>query len=58
MLQSAPAFPSVYDYWTESHWNGMVMDRLGYSLGHHYRISGKLLSLKTVLHSAVIPCAH
>jgi serine/threonine protein kinase len=53
MLQSAPAFPSVYDYWTESHWRGMVMDRLGCSLGHHYRISGKILSLKTVLHCAI-----
>jgi serine/threonine protein kinase len=53
MIQSAPAFPSVYEYWTETHWRGMVMDRLGYSLGYYYRISGKILSLKTVLHCAI-----
>jgi serine/threonine protein kinase len=53
MLKSAPAFPSVYDFWTEKDWRGMVMDRLGYSLGYHYRHCNKIMSMKTVLHCAI-----
>jgi serine/threonine protein kinase len=53
LLSHAPAFPAVYDFWTERDWRGMVMDRLGFSLGHHYREFGKRLSMKTVLHCAV-----
>jgi serine/threonine protein kinase len=53
MLNNAPAFPGVYDFWTEKEWRGMVMDRLGNSLGYHYRHCGKKMSMKTVLHCAI-----
>jgi serine/threonine protein kinase len=53
MLNNAPAFPAVYDFWNEKEWRGMVMDRLGFSLGYHYRHCGRKMSMKTVLHCAV-----
>lgn len=53
LLDAAVAVPRVYDFWTEDRFRGMVMDRLGMSLGYYCRKCGKILSLKTVLMCAI-----
>lgn len=53
LLEGAYAIPRVYDYWSEERWRGMVMDRLGSSLGSYFRKCGKILSMKTVLMCAI-----
>ncbi|KAK8893602.1 hypothetical protein M9Y10_022026 [Tritrichomonas musculus] len=49
MLDAPPGIPKAYEYWQEERFRAMVMDRLGYSLGHYFRTCGKILSMKTVL---------
>ena len=49
LLDGAVAFPRVYDFWQDEQLRGMVMDRLGLSLGYYARKCGKILSMKTVL---------
>jgi serine/threonine protein kinase len=53
LVDGAAAFPRVYDFWSEKNWKGMIMDRLGMSLGTNYRTCGKILSLKTTLMVAI-----
>ena len=53
ILDSATGVPSVYDFWSEDRWKGMVMDRLGNSLGYYFRKCGKILSMKTTLMVAI-----
>jgi serine/threonine protein kinase len=53
LVDGATAFPRVYDFWSEKNWKGMIMDRLGLSLGTNYRACGKILSLKTTLMVAI-----
>ncbi|OHS94005.1 CK1 family protein kinase [Tritrichomonas foetus] len=49
ILDAAVAFPAVYDFWQDVKYRGMVMERLGLSLGYYARKCGKILSMKTVL---------
>lgn len=49
MLDAPPGIPRVFECWSEDRFRAMVMDRLGYSLGHYFRTCGKILSMKTVL---------
>ncbi|OHT12598.1 CK1 family protein kinase [Tritrichomonas foetus] len=53
LLDAAPGIPRVYSYWTEDRFRGMIMDRLGMSLGYCFRICDKMLSLKTVAMCAI-----
>ena len=53
LLDAAPGIPRVYSYWVEDRFRGMIMDRLGMSLGYCFRICDKLLSLKTVAMCAI-----
>ncbi|OHS98372.1 CK1 family protein kinase [Tritrichomonas foetus] len=53
LLDAAPGIPRVYDYWTQDEFRGMIMERLGYSLGHRFHECGKILSMKTVLMCAI-----
>ncbi|OHT09029.1 Casein kinase I hhp1 [Tritrichomonas foetus] len=53
LLDAAPGIPRVYSYWTEDRFQGMIMDRLGKSLGYCFRICDKMLSLKTVAMCAI-----
>lgn len=48
LLDAPVGIPKVYGTWSESKYKGMVMDKLGLSLGSLFRRSGKKLSLKTV----------
>jgi serine/threonine protein kinase len=53
VLQSPPAFPAVFEFWSETSWNAMIMERLGRSLGVLHRRCHKLFSLKTVCMCAI-----
>jgi len=53
LLDAATGIPRVYDFWTEDKWRGMIMDRLGNSLGYYFRKCGKILSMKTTLMVAI-----
>lgn len=53
LLDAAVGIPKAYEFWTEDRFRGMVMDRLGSSLGYFSRKHGKILSLKTVLMCAI-----
>lgn len=48
MLDAPVGIPRVYGNWSEAKYRGMVMDKLGLSLGTLFRRCGKKLSLKTV----------
>lgn len=53
ILDAPIGIPRVYECWTDENYRAMIMDRLGYSLGHHFRRCGKILSLKTVVMCAI-----
>ena len=53
LLDSPPGVSRVYDYWAQQQFRGMIMDRLGFSLGYYFRKCGRLLSLKTVAMVAI-----
>ena len=49
LLDGAIAIPRVYDFWQDEKWRAMIMDKLGASLGFHFRQCHKKLSMKTTL---------
>lgn len=49
ILDAAIAFPRVFDFWQDTDFRVMIMERLGNSLGYLSRKCGKILSMKTVL---------
>lgn len=53
LLDSPPGVSHVYDYWTEERFRGMIMERLGFSLGYYFRKCGRSLTLKTVAMVAI-----
>lgn len=54
LLDAAPGIPRVFDYWGEGGpFRGMIMERLGCSLGYRFHECGKILSMKTVLMCAI-----
>ena len=53
LLDGAIAIPRVYDFWQGEKWRAMIMDRLGCSLGYHFRQCHKKLSMKTTLMVAI-----